>query len=80
MSVISLLLLIFIFYLCFKAIGSIWRDAFGTIDDGTGSRTNYRSRRRSNTTTTHQQSTDSQSDSDKPIRKGEGEYVDYEEV
>ena len=71
MSVLSLLLLSLIIYFCAKAIGSIWHDAFGTID---GSEQKPRSR-------TRQQNTASKPEKDEqPIGKGEGEYVDYEEL
>ena len=74
MSILSLLLLFFIIYLCAKAVGSIWRDAFGTID---GSSTRQRQQRR-----TYQEPQTPRGDQteEKPIKKGEGEYVDYEEI
>lgn len=75
MSIFSLLVLFFIIYLCAKAIGSIWRDAFGTIDGSTKTqRPNSRTRQQA------QASTGASQADDKPIKKGEGEYVDYEEL
>lgn len=72
MSVLSLLLLFVIVYFCAKAIGSIWRDAFGTIGDEQHSRQQTSSR---------QQSTNKKDRyGEQPIGKDEGEYVDYEEL
>ena len=74
MSIFSLLVLFFIIYLCGKAIGSIWRDAFGTIDGSTKTQ-----RPKSHTRQQTQTSASASQADDKPIKKGEGEYVDYEE-
>ena len=71
MSVLSLLLLFLIIYFCSKAVGSIWRDAFGTIDCSEQKPRNK----------TRQQNTASKPNKEEqPISKGEGEYVDYEEL
>ena len=71
MSVLSILLLILIVYFCAKAIGSIWRDAFGTIDGG---------QRQQHTTRTQQHTAKKPTQDNQPIGKNEGEYVDYEEL
>lgn len=71
MSVLSLLLLVIIIYFCAKAVGSIWRDAFGTIDG---------SEQKSRTNTRQQHTASKHDKGEQPISKGEGEYVDYEEL
>lgn len=73
MGIFSLLALLLIVYLCAKAVGSIWRDAFGTLGGNSSKRTESRTKRQ---TTAKKPKEESQ----KPIQKGEGEYVDYEEV
>ena len=79
MSVLSLLLLFIIVYFCAKAIGSIWRDAFGTIGGEQQQRQQTSSHRQQ--TTTRQQSTTKKANyGEQPIGKDEGEYVDYEEL
>ena len=79
MSVLSLLLLFIIVYFCAKAIGSIWRDAFGTIGDEQHSRQQTTSRRQQ--TSSRQQSTNKKDRyGEQPIGKDEGEYIDYEEL
>ena len=76
MSVFSILLLLLIGYLCVKAIGSIWRDAFG----GVGTYQSKKSKREDNFQNHTQQSQNSPKKPSRPIEKGEGEYVDFEDV
>ena len=79
MSILTLLLLFFIAYLCFKAIGNIWNDAFKGIVS------NHKQKKSSQYQDKTQQSRQSYSTNrheskEKPIEKGEGEYVDFEDV
>ena len=79
MSIFTLLLLFFIAYLCFKAIRNIWHDAFHGIVS------NHKQQKRSQYQDNTQQSRQSYSTNrheskEKPIEKGEGEYVDFEDV
>ena len=69
MSVLSLIFLLIIVYFTFKAVGNIWRDAFKGVgaERNTKRNTTYKQRRTS-PTNIH---------SEKPIAKGEGEYVDF---
>ncbi|MGN1236640.1 MAG: DUF4834 family protein, partial [Bacteroidaceae bacterium] len=69
--------------LCFKAIGNIWNDAFNGI--GPNRKQNKRSQYQDQThqNQAHQQQSHSPNrheNKEKPIEKGEGEYVDFEDV
>lgn len=77
MSVFTLLLLLFIAYLCFKAMGNIWHDAF----NGVGTDRQHSQNNQHHHTHTNQQSHQkANTHKQRPIEKGEGEYVDYEDV
>ncbi len=78
MGILSILLLLLIAYLCFKAIGNIWRDA----TDGVGTAKTQRGERPYAYAET--ESSESPAGDKKRrqrlIEKGEGEYVDFEVV
>lgn len=73
MDILSWLLLLIIIYFCVKAARSIWHDAFGTIGGNSAKRSNPRDEQQSS-------ARKPKADPQKPIQKGEGEYVDYEEL
>lgn len=81
MSVFTLLLLLFIAYLCFKAMGNIWHDAFNGV--GTGRQRHSQNNQHYHTHTNqqdHQSHKKANTNKQRPIEKGEGEYVDFEDV
>lgn len=72
MSGITLLLLIFLGYLCFKSLVNIVRDAFG----GVGTERTKKTKRKPKA----QKPSWNHRTHTRPIEKGEGEYVDFEDV
>lgn len=85
MSVITILLLVFIAYFCFKAIRNIWRDAFrGISGDDTRTRRNninsqYSSQYSQKSQSSRKPHHSSRTSAERPIQKGEGDYVEFEE-
>lgn len=71
MSVFTLILLFIIVYFGLKAVGNIWRDAFkGVGTERNAKHTDANKQHHTSPTNIH---------SEKPIAKGEGEYVDFTE-
>lgn len=84
MGIFSTIILIIIFYYCFKAVRSIWRDAFGgvgTNDHDSRSQRDAFNRRQQQDTHYNTDSTANTNKSDSPrVQQNEGEYVDFDET
>ncbi len=79
MSILTILILLVLLYYCAKAIGNIWHDTFkGTTTDQTR-RANQTHRKEQYHHEGTQSKEKTHSHSQKPIEKGEGEYIDFTE-
>lgn len=81
MGLFGTLILIVIFYYCFKAVRSIWRDAFGGV--GTSDhdqQKQYRGNEYRNQKEARHNSNNTQSNTSPRIQQDEGEYVDFDET